>query len=123
MQDTNQELIRRVLSNILSRLEAGAAQSSTAIAQSRAGETNTVILITLSDPDMTRESNDSNAAQVATRTRKQSESEMIRLGGAHPGLERFASLEDKASNLAPKTCFMEPDRVCVNSGACEMRGY
>jgi hypothetical protein len=123
MQDTNQELIRRVLLNILSRLEGGAAQSSNAIAQSRAGEANTVILITLNNSDMTRESNDSNAAQVATQTRKQSEPEMIRLGGAHPGLERFASLEDKASNLAPKTCFMEPDRVCVNSGACEMRGY
>ena len=119
MQDTNQELIRRVLSNVLSRLEGGAAQSSNAIAQSRAGEANTVILITLNNSDLTQQSNDSNAAQVASQTRKQSEPEMT----AHPGLERFASLEDKASKLAPKTCFMEPDRVCVNSGACEMRGY
>ena len=123
MQDTNQELIRRVLSNILSRLEAGESPSSNAVAQSRAGEANTVILITLNSPDLTQGDNDRSAAQVATQTRKRSEPEMIRLGGAHPGLERFASLEDKASNLAPKTCFMEPDRVCVNSGACEMRGY
>jgi hypothetical protein len=41
---------------------------------------------------------------------------------AHPGLERFP-----LSGLGPaapsKPCFMEPGRLCVNSGACEMRGY
>lgn len=40
----------------------------------------------------------------------------------HPGLERFPILEG-ASHPAPKPCFIEPARVCVNSGACEMRGY
>jgi hypothetical protein len=42
---------------------------------------------------------------------------------AHPGLERFPIAEAVTAPSAPKTCFMEPGRSCVNSGACEMRGY
>ena len=41
---------------------------------------------------------------------------------AHPGLERFP-LSETGTAAASKPCFMEPGRVCVNSGACEMRGY
>jgi hypothetical protein len=41
---------------------------------------------------------------------------------SHPGLERFTIGTDTQTS-APKSCFMEPDRPCVNSGACEMRGY
>ncbi|HEX8091728.1 MAG TPA: hypothetical protein VF762_22935 [Blastocatellia bacterium] len=41
----------------------------------------------------------------------------------HPGLEKFPLAEIIDPLPAPKTCFMEPGRVCVNSGACEMRGY
>ncbi|HEX5734627.1 MAG TPA: hypothetical protein VF131_17465 [Blastocatellia bacterium] len=41
--------------------------------------------------------------------------------GRHPGLERFPLAEPRAADV-PKYCFMEPDRVCVNSGACEMLG-
>jgi hypothetical protein len=41
----------------------------------------------------------------------------------HPGLEKFPLAETGGPLPAPKTCFMEPGRVCVNSGACEMRGY
>ena len=41
---------------------------------------------------------------------------------SHPGLERF-TIEAESHPSAPKTCFMEPGRTCVNSGACEMRGF
>jgi hypothetical protein len=41
---------------------------------------------------------------------------------SHPGLERF-TIDPDTQTSAPKSCFMEPDRLCVNSGACEMRGY
>lgn len=41
---------------------------------------------------------------------------------SHPGLERF-TIEAESNPSAPKACFMEPGRTCVNSGACEMRGY
>ena len=42
---------------------------------------------------------------------------------SHPGLERFIMLAADSAPQAPRPCFMEPDRDCVNSGACEMRGF
>jgi hypothetical protein len=42
---------------------------------------------------------------------------------SHPGLQRFPNLETESPAPAFKSCFMEPDRECVHSGACEMRGY
>src|SRR6266498_2063440 len=42
---------------------------------------------------------------------------------SHPELERFTIIEAPPTTGAPKTCFMEPGRACVNSGACEMRGF
>ena len=42
---------------------------------------------------------------------------------SHPGLERFIIPGVDSPPLAPKACFMEPSRTCVNSGACEMRGF
>lgn len=42
---------------------------------------------------------------------------------SHPGLERFALAETESQPSVPRTCFMEPGRTCINSGACEMRGY
>jgi hypothetical protein len=41
---------------------------------------------------------------------------------SHPGLERFPLAETPQPSV-PRTCFIEPGRTCVNSGACEMRGY
>jgi hypothetical protein len=41
---------------------------------------------------------------------------------SHPGLERF-TIEADSRPSVPKTCFIEPGRACVNSGACEMRGF
>ena len=42
---------------------------------------------------------------------------------SHPGLERFIMLAADSPPPAPRACFMEPSRECVNSGACEMRGF
>jgi hypothetical protein len=42
---------------------------------------------------------------------------------SHPGLQKFVMLETESSSPAPKSCFMEPERDCVHSGACEMRGF
>lgn len=41
----------------------------------------------------------------------------------HPGHERFTMIERSSTPADRKPCYMEPDRPCVNSGACEMRGY
>lgn len=40
----------------------------------------------------------------------------------HPGVERFP-LSGADSRDPSKMCFIEPDRVCVGSGACEALGY
>ena len=40
----------------------------------------------------------------------------------HPGVERFPLSGDDSGDPS-KMCFIEPDRVCVSSGACEARGY
>ena len=40
----------------------------------------------------------------------------------HPGIERFP-LSEAGSRNPSKMCFIEPDRVCVGSGACEALGY
>ena len=42
---------------------------------------------------------------------------------SHPGLERFIMLAADSAPPAPRPCFMEPSRDCVNSGICEMRGF
>lgn len=40
----------------------------------------------------------------------------------HPGLEHFPLSESDPRDTS-KMCFIEPDRVCVGSGACEALGY
>lgn len=40
----------------------------------------------------------------------------------HPAIERFP-LSEPDSRDSSKMCFIEPDRVCVGSGACEALGY
>lgn len=42
---------------------------------------------------------------------------------SHPGLERFTIIASSPVSSGQKPCYMEPDRPCVKSGACEMRGY
>jgi hypothetical protein len=62
-----------------------------------------------------RTSTQSSASQTALQPASPSAS--------HPGLERFTIIESESNPPGQKTCYMEPDRPCVKSGACEMRGY
>ena len=113
MQDSNQEIIRRVLSNVLTRLERPASVApSISLVQEPASEGGPIIFVVLG-----------NAENEGHRQLEAPERKTIQTQAAHPELERFASVEGQPDNTAPKTCFMEPNRVCVNSGACEMRGY
>jgi hypothetical protein len=123
MQDSNQEIIRRILSNVLTRLER---PTSSSVVQASASEGGPIIIVVLGNGEPARESVERNSTQVFNEGHRQLEApekKIIQTQAAHPELERFASLEVQQNNFAPKTCFMEPDRVCVNSGACEMRGY
>lgn len=45
-----------------------------------------------------------------------------REAASHPGVNRFP-LSGAGLRDSPRMCFIEPDRVCVGSGACEALGY
>lgn len=124
MQPTDQELARRLLSAVLDRLEGQRPTAPQASAQevssSRNGDPGIVLIVVGQSGD-----------QYGIAENKPIPSETIEMkspnrnNGAesHPGLEKFPLSEIVSKGAASKTCFMEPDRVCVNSGACEMRGY
>jgi hypothetical protein len=91
------EIIRRVLTSLLDRLDEGSPPR-------------------LAQPDSGPNEPESAGAEPGRASR-------IEDRAAHPGLEKFSITEARHMDSAPRTCFMEPGRVCVNSGACEMRGY
>ena len=78
-----------------------------------------IIVVVASDPDLRQTASNSNEA---TQPLSGSECGCDERKVSHPGLERFR-MEGGSQTSAPKPCFMEPDRLCVNSGACEMRGF
>ena len=41
----------------------------------------------------------------------------------HPGHQRYVLPSTHAVGNAPRPCFIEPDRSCIDSGCCESRGF
>jgi hypothetical protein len=79
-------------------------------------ETGAPVIIVLSGLHPTEQNGTDQSKQSFGDTKPQ-------VASSHPGLQRFANLETESPSPAFKSCFMEPDRECVHSGACEMRGY
>lgn len=138
MQDSTEEIARRILDTVLRQLEGGAGRPIAAHADHQpAGNgagSNPLIVIMLGDSPAARAvSNAANnwsaaAPSVVKQTGCgcQNNSPAGRgnsLQSPHPGLERFDLPEEKTLSNAPRRCYMEPDRACVESGACEMRGF
>jgi hypothetical protein len=133
MQESNDEIARRVLEEVIERLEArgrsGALDANASPALNRGSESpvdgDPVIVVVLGRASLNSVRNQDtrqvlNEASLAGATNGSPAS----FGNSyHPGLERFALPKTSSNAVAPKTCFMEPDRPCVNSGACEIRGY
>ena len=120
MEQADQELLRRTLVSILKRIEGGGASPammSTLPGQSREAAEPPVIVVMLgqanSTDDKVLENQPSHEAQPGGRPGSDA---------SHPGLKRFPISSACAADV-PKNCFMEPDRICVNSGACEMLGH
>ena len=113
IDSNNTEIIRRVLTSLLERLDKDPAQPSASV---EPGDASPLILLMLGQLDPA--SNE--MKNTGTEPRRLSH---IEDRAAHPGLEKFSATEARHTDSAPRTCFMEPGRVCVNSGACEMRGY
>jgi hypothetical protein len=138
MQDSTEAIARRILESVLRQLESDAARPPAAQVVNQAGDNGAsrspVIVIMLGDSPATRaESSAANPHVAASPTLVKQpgcgcQNNSHAAGGnslqsSHPGLERFDLPEDAVVSNAPRSCFMEPDRVCVSSGACEMRGY
>lgn len=118
MAESNDEIARRVLASALERLEAGRGVSSHHSAGAEqvsrpSSITDPVIVLVLGQGNQS----EAPLANVANDTHA------IHLTASHPGLEKFELPKTASNASAPKTCFMEPDRPCINSGACETRGY
>jgi len=138
MQDSTEEIARRILESVLRQLEGGAARQPPAPAVNHAADngaaSNPLIVIMLGDSPARRAESSAAKSPVATLPQviKQAgcgcQNNSHTAGGnslqsSHPGLERFDLPKENTVSSAPRSCFMEPDRVCVGSGACEMRGY
>ena len=105
MEQSDQELLRETLMSIVKRIETGGSATEPPI-----------VLVVLNTANNRHE--EAGAVIVKTDLGNQISHPP---GGHHPGFERFPLAEPRAADV-PKYCFMEPDRVCVNSGACEMLG-
>jgi len=122
----NTEIVRRVLASLLEKLESGSPQThaggqqgaaDSSAPSNAAGGAGSVILLMLGNLDSGPTAGSSAGAEPRVSSRIEDRTP------AHPGLEKFTVAGANHSNSAPGTCFMEPGRVCVNSGACELRGY
>ena len=142
MQDSTEEIARQILASVLRQLEGGAVRQPRAPAANQAANQadadgpagNPLIVIMLGD-SMTTGAQSGAVNKPVTGLPAvikqpgcgcQNNSHIAggnSLQSSHPGLERFDLPESNTVSSAPRRCFIEPERVCVGSGACEMRGF
>jgi hypothetical protein len=118
MSTSDPLIVRRVLASLLDRLEGGARPGAENTAPENAAPP--VVLIMIGQPGDKECSCRGAAASGETFSTAARPPDKA---CPHPGLSRFDIEEESPQAQAPRSCFMEPDRVCVNSGACEMLGY
>ena len=134
MQESNDEIARRVLEAVLDRLEARGRSgglldpnASPAFNQgpqsTEDGDPVVVVVVGRASLNPTRNEDTGRVLNEACLAGATNGSPASFGNSYHPGLERFALPNTSSNAVAPKACFMEPDRPCVNSGACEIRGY
>ena len=107
MDSSETELVRKVLASLIDRLDGRAGNSL-------------VVIVLGQDESPARE-----PREPESMSSHPAGTDIItnRTGATHPGLERFTLSHLCSSGPAPRACFLEPEKVCVNSGACEVRGY
>jgi len=121
MGHSEKEIARIALQAALDRLGPDPANPQPAGQASGAGSQVVVVVLgqTTAPPDGHAETVDgSGRAKPPLDHPRDSER-----SACHPVFERFPLSETAPKSSAPRSCFMEPDRACVNSGACEMLGY
>ena len=136
MRKHERDTVRQVLEAALKNLSDDGEASSESIAlfgdrwpssESRGSEVPVVLIVMgdlkarLQDTGTTEPASLDDTKEPATVNSCVSDHSERKL--SHPGLERFIMLEADSPPPAPRACFMEPSRTCVNSGVCEMRGF
>ena len=111
MRQPDKDNVRRLLASVLTALDARPGQAAESDSE---GSDRPVVMIVLSQPGT-----DQTETYDLRPNRAAFEADLL----PHPGLEKFPVTESGSCDSAPKRCFMEPDRLCVNSGACQTRGY
>ena len=138
MKDSSEAIARRILESVLRQLEGGAARAGLAPPVDQMGSASAsgspIIIIMLGDG---RAAGGGAEVMKATGAALPVAAQAAGCGcqnnspgggknslqSLHPSLERFELLEDNALSNGPRRCVVEPDRDCVGSGACEMRGH
>jgi|SRR5215831_4454862 len=115
MNDDTYSIARRVLVSALAQLDKDAQRPNTGRAgiQSSVDESSTqspVIVVVLGGGE--------NSATSETDDEVKHTVDI-----SHPSHQRYALPRTQAPGKAPKPCFIEPDRFCINSGCCESRGF
>lgn len=128
MSDQERETVRRVLEALLAKLdgEPDSDARGRSIALSSAVDRASPVIVVLdglNSPVQDKAEGcppkfDERGAPLKRSTAVQEDRQ-----ASHPGLERFPLAETQPQSSVPRACFMEPGRNCINSGACEMRGY
>jgi hypothetical protein len=110
MQSADAETIRRALASALESLGANKAEIATV---GGTGKNDPQLVLVVIKESASPSEGDTRVVRDKAGHEEHS----------HPGLDRFTIEESDSKLPAPKKCFMEPDRACVHSGACEMRGF
>ncbi|HSE35876.1 MAG TPA: hypothetical protein VLG74_01150 [Blastocatellia bacterium] len=118
MSDQERETVRRVLEALLAKLDG----------ESRGvGDRAAPVIVVLDGLNSTAQGNERCRPRFeepgASATAQGFAPGQDNRQASHPGLERFPLAEPQSQSSVPKACFMEPERTCISSGACEMRGY
>ena len=129
MSEVELDTIRKLLQGALNKIDEGSAAGGlpapTAVASASSDLSNApgtpIIIVVAYDSALSQEARTSNKSHEPLNATS-SECGCNERKVSHPGLERF-TIERGTQTSVPKSCFMEPDRPCVNSGACEMRGF
>ena len=126
MEQTDQELLRRTLISIVKRIEgvgsipvvvSERSDHTSSLDKSQEATEPPLVIILVGQAGSTKDEDYEKQASYEATTGGKIGSDM-----SHPGFERFQISHSCAAD-APKPCFMEPDKICVNSGACEMLGH
>lgn len=125
MQSSDQEIARRALSAALDRLE-GRQQSENSSSDAQANSPSNVFIIMLGSAPPENSINEKASAKSDISYNRPALNESADYGRSvevHPSLQRFDLSLSESCSTAPRMCHLEPDRVCVNSGACQTLGH